>query len=223
MLDLDAPQVHINGKLHERVGRYEARYKTRQGPVEVERSLYREVGVRNGPTVDVVSVRAGAVEEGWLPETAQAMAHLMACGTSREAESTAKAPKRPVTRAFRMAYVGTVTLHDKEGEALKTLRYGRMPQGDEKQLAQRMAQDVQQVLSRAAMRAPLPEPRRASQRPSPPGSMALAEPRAASCNSAPILPIGGCTARGAHQLVPEGQLQRVAYHDLPSWGRDECP
>lgn len=219
VLDFDAPQVLINDKLHKRVGRYEASYKTRQGPVEVERSLYREVGVRNGPTVDVVSLRAGAVEDGWLPETAQAMAHLMACGTSREADSTAKAlgrlpysrssfervghavgalygsqrprveaalapawqvpeeaqsvsvsldrvsvpmeeprpkprgrpkakaPKRPVTRAFRMAYVGTVTLHDKEGQALKTLRYGRMPQGDAKLLAQRMAQDVQQVLS----------------------------------------------------------------------------
>ena len=27
---------------------------------------------------------------------------------------------RPVTRAFRMAYVSTLTLHDKEGQALKT-------------------------------------------------------------------------------------------------------
>jgi hypothetical protein len=36
----------------------------------------------------VVSLRAGAVEDGWLPETAQAMAHLMACGTSREADGS---------------------------------------------------------------------------------------------------------------------------------------
>jgi hypothetical protein len=100
VLDVDAPQVVINGKLHKRVGRYEAGYKTRQGPVEVERSLYREVGVRNGPTVDVVSLRAGAVEDRWLPETAQAMAHLMACGTSREADSTAQALGRlPCTAA----------------------------------------------------------------------------------------------------------------------------
>jgi hypothetical protein len=100
VLDLDAPEVLINDKLHKRVGRYEASYKTRQGPVEVERSLYREVGVRNGPTVDVVSLRAGAVEDGWLPETAQAMAHLMACGTSREADSTAKALGRlPYSRS----------------------------------------------------------------------------------------------------------------------------
>ena len=219
VLDVDAPQVLIDGKPYARVGRYAATYKTRQGPVEVERSLYREVGVRNGPTVDAISLRAGALEEGWLPETAGAMAHLMACGTSREAEGTAQAlgrlpysrssfervghalgalygrqrpqveealaqawevpqeaasvsvsldrvsvpmeeqrkrprgrpkqgaPSRPVTRAFRMAYVGTVTLHDKEGQALKTLKYGRMPHGDAKHLAQRLAQDVQAVLA----------------------------------------------------------------------------
>jgi hypothetical protein len=221
--DLDAPQILIDSKPYARVGRYAATYKTRQGPVEVERSLYREVGVRNGPTVDAISLRAGVVEDGWLPEAAQAMAHLMACGTSREAQSTAQAlgrlpysrssfermghavgalygsqrrrveaalaqalevpphaasvsvsldrvsvpmeeprkksrgrppegaPKRPVTRAFRMAYVGTVTLHDKEGQALQTLRYGRMPQADAQQMAQRMAQDVQAVVTKQPM------------------------------------------------------------------------
>jgi hypothetical protein len=98
--DLDAPQILIDSKPYARVGRYMATYKTRQGPVEVERSLYREVGVRNGPTVDTVSLRAEVVEDGWLPEAAQAMAHLMACGTSREAQSTAQALGRlPYSRA----------------------------------------------------------------------------------------------------------------------------
>jgi hypothetical protein len=222
-LDLDGPRILVDGKPHARVGRYEATYKTRQGPVEVERSLYREVGVRNGPTVDPISLRTGALEDGWLPEAAAAMGHLMGCGTSREAQSTAQAlgrlpysrssfervghavgaqygsqrpwveealaqaqqvpeqaqsvsvsmdrvsvpmeepgkkprgrprkgaPKRPVTRAFRMAYVGTVTLHDKEGEALQTWRYGRMPQGAPEQLAQRMAQDVQVLVQQQPM------------------------------------------------------------------------
>jgi hypothetical protein len=213
-LDVDAPRVLIEGKPYARVGRYEATYKTQAGPVQVERSLYRQVGVRNGPTVDPISLQVGALEDGWLPEAARAMAHLMASGTSREAEATAHvlgrlpysrssfermghavgalygqqrsrveaalaeelklpeeaasvsvgmdrvsmpmeeplarppgrpkkdAPKRPVKRAFRMAYVGTLTVHDKEGKVLSTVRYGRMPGGEAQQMAERLALDV---------------------------------------------------------------------------------
>ncbi|MCI0570620.1 MAG: ISKra4 family transposase [Myxococcaceae bacterium] len=93
-LDIDASRVRVDGRLHARVGRYPSTYKTQAGPVEVERSLYREVGVRNGPTVDAVSLRAGCVADGWLPEAARGMAHLIACGTSREAEGTARALHR---------------------------------------------------------------------------------------------------------------------------------
>jgi len=50
-----------------------------------------------------------------------------------------------------MAYVGTFTRHDKPGQALQTLRYGRMPQADAQQMAQRMAQDVQAVATKRPM------------------------------------------------------------------------
>ena len=60
------------------------------------------------------------------------------------------APKRPVARNFRMAYCATVTLHDQEGEALHTIRYGRMPQGDAKNLCEGLGADV------AALRAKNP-------------------------------------------------------------------
>lgn len=220
-LDIDAPQVLIGGQLHARVGRYTATYKTRQGPLEVERSLYRKVGERNGPTVDAVSLRSGSIGDGWLPEAARAMAHLLACGTSREAEATAGvlgvlpysrasfervghevaalyaaerprveallaerlevpqgahsvslsldrvavpmeeprprpvgrprqgAPRQPVVRTWRMAYVGSLTLHDEKGEALYSLRYGRMPHSGAAQLATRLALDAQALLTRA--------------------------------------------------------------------------
>ena len=201
-LDIDTERVLISGKPHTRVGRYPGDYQTKTGPVTVERSLYREDGKRNGRTVDPVSLRAGVVEDGWLPDAAKAMAFLLQQGTSREAEKAAQqigrlpysrssfervghavgslyeilhaeiedtlieayevpekarsvsvgldrvsvpmeepkkrpvgrprkdAPKKPVERNFRMAFVGTVTLNDEKGEALHTIRYGRMPQGD---------------------------------------------------------------------------------------------
>lgn len=217
-LDIDTERVIIQGKRHSRVGRYQATCKTKAGPVTVTRSLYREDGVRNGKTVDPVSMRAGVVGDGWLPDAAKAMAFLIQQGTSREAENAARAlgrlpysrssfervghkvgaayqvlqgtieavvmdkyqvpeearsvslgldrvsvpmeeplarpvghprkgaPQRPIERNFRMAYVGTVTLHDSDGDALRTLRYGRMPQGDVDAMCARMAEDVAIVL-----------------------------------------------------------------------------
>ena len=213
-LDVDKPCVGIEGKVYSRVGRYEADYYTMAGPVRVTRTLYREQGQRNAKTVNAVSLRCGAVGEGWLPGTAQAMAHQLQQGTSREAELTAqilgrlpyarssfesigqevgrqytavrtdleeglmeeytvpgeaasvsvaldrvsvpmeeavaaaeratqpRARKRKVWRQFRMAYCATLTLHDRKGEALHTLRYGRMPQGDVAELCQTLAHDV---------------------------------------------------------------------------------
>jgi len=218
-LDLDAKHVTIAGRAHTQVGRYEATYKTLEGEVMAMRSLYRPDGVRNGKTVDVVGARLGVVDDGWLPETATAMAFLLAQGTSREAEATARvmrrlpysrcsfervghsvgslhdfvraeveaelieryqvparafsvsvsldrvampmeeprarprgrrrkgAAKRPVSFVYRMAYCGTVTVHDEEGRALHTIRYGRMPKSDAKALSESLAGDVAALLA----------------------------------------------------------------------------
>lgn len=59
----------------------------------------------------------------------------------------AGAPKSPVARNYRMAYCGTLTLNDKEGRALHTLRYGRMPQGDEESIVVGLADDVIRLLA----------------------------------------------------------------------------
>ena len=86
-LDVDAPTVVIEGRVHTRVHRVEGRYYTMAGDVVVMRSLYR--AARNGKVVDPISLRTGAVDGGWLPEAATAMAHLLQQGPSREAEATA--------------------------------------------------------------------------------------------------------------------------------------
>jgi hypothetical protein len=87
-VDVDAPTVLIDGRVHTRVHRAEGRYYTLAGDVVVARALYR--AERNGPVVDEISLRTGALEGGWLPATATAMAHLLQQGTPREAEATAQ-------------------------------------------------------------------------------------------------------------------------------------
>lgn len=211
-LDIDERRILINEEPHARVGRYQSVYHAKEGPITVMRSIYRRCGERNGPTVDTVTLRSGAVDS-WLPSGAQAAAFLLQQGTSREAEATAKelgvypysrssfervahtvgaaygaqreridetlirafvvpaaarsvsvsidrvavpfeesrprppgrpkkgAAKRPVSRVWHMAYVGTVTLHDANGEALHTIRYGRVPDEGKDQLVDGLASD----------------------------------------------------------------------------------
>lgn len=214
-LDVDAPAVLIDGVRHVRGGHAPATYYCMAGPVEVTRTLYRAPG---GGTVDAISVRAGVIEGGWLPRTADAMAFEVQKATSREAErSGAKikrlpyshtafervahkvgahyverhqdieeelidvfrvpekatsvaasldrvtvpieeprprppgrprknAPKHPIKVVYRMAYCATLTLCDAKGEALHTIRYGRMPSEDAQELCEGMAADTQALL-----------------------------------------------------------------------------
>jgi len=217
-IEIDAPRIRAGGKTFVRVGKAEGSYYTMTGPITKDRALYREVGVRNGKTVDAISLRTGAIGHGWLPETAQAMAFLVQQVTSREATASAKrlgrlpysrpsfervthavgehwesvhidiedqlitaleipaetrsisvsidrvsvpmeepaprpvgrprkdAPKNPITRPFRMAYVGALTLHDGRGKSVHSIRYGCMPAGDPTLLCTGMANDIYRLL-----------------------------------------------------------------------------
>lgn len=221
-LDTSAARVSINKVVHVRVLEdVEATFMTLAGPVKVSRSLYRPVGERNAPTVDLVALRCGAIESVWLPATAREMAFDIQQLTSREAEINGKRkgrlpyshtsfehvahavgemyvqqhepieqvliesfkvpaqacsvtasldrvsvpmeepleeaepeqapaegkPKRRIQRAFRMAYCATVTLHDANGKAIYTIRYGTMPAGDPQGLCAGVADDVVALLA----------------------------------------------------------------------------
>ena len=58
------------------------------------------------------------------------------------------AAKKPVERNFRMAYCGTVTLHDENGVGRYTIRYGCMPDGDVIGLRDRMVADAATLRSK---------------------------------------------------------------------------
>src|ERR1700693_2448354 len=58
------------------------------------------------------------------------------------------APKKPVERNFRMAYCGTVTLHDENGVGRHTIRYGCMPDGDVIGLRDRLVADAATLRSK---------------------------------------------------------------------------
>ena len=99
-LDVDAPRIRVRGAVYARFGRVPGRYFTMAGEVDVERAVYREVGVRNGPLLDPIKLRTGAYGRGWLPQTAQCMANDVQRSTSREAADAAGQTTRfPYSRA----------------------------------------------------------------------------------------------------------------------------
>ena len=89
-LDIDAPQVTVEGQAYRRVLRCPGKYYTMVGAVKVPRTLYRKVGERIGATVDAISLRAGVVGKGWLPRTASAMAWECQRAPSREAQKASE-------------------------------------------------------------------------------------------------------------------------------------
>ncbi len=89
-LEIDVPKIRIGGKWYTRIGHANGIFRTLSGPVEIPRAIYRPAGERNGKVVDAITIRTGAIGKGWLPKTAQAMAHAVQQTTSREAASSAR-------------------------------------------------------------------------------------------------------------------------------------
>lgn len=211
-LDVDADEVEFEGKTWCSLGVVPTTYLTQSGPTTVDRRLFRERGVHNGPTLDVVGVRAGLVGD-WTPRAAKAMAYLLQQGTGRDAEKTAQelgrmpysrssfervghevgrlylarrteidgelaermvipdgtksvsvavdrvaVPMEEIeigadderdrpTRVWHMAHAAALTLHDRDGRALHTVRYAAMPDGDTDEMDAALQAELLHILA----------------------------------------------------------------------------
>lgn len=110
-LDERGRALTVDGKTYRKVGRYEGTYYTKAGPVTLMRTLYRDASVRNDKTVDAISLKLGCVEDGWLPETADAMACLLQSVPGAEAEKLAKKLGRVTYSASSFKRVGSAVGH----------------------------------------------------------------------------------------------------------------
>lgn len=208
--DVEAPYVRHEGRLYRKVAEPSSdAYAMMRGKRSVERHLYREVGVHNGPTICPLELRAGIVEGTWSPKAAKVMAEYGQELPSRAASrlssaagvvpyshaSFTRVPKNmgeqweanrqsfedaTVCRSipedtasvsvavdrvslpmkaedgvnYKMAWCGTVTLHDEEGEPLETRRVG-MCDDREEAFRRRLKSEVEAVFEHCGEDVPL--------------------------------------------------------------------
>ncbi len=86
--DERAKTITVDGKTYRRGGRHEGTYYAKAGPVTLPRTLYRNAAIRNDKTADAISLKLGCVEDGLLPEAADAC--LLQSVPAGEAEKLAK-------------------------------------------------------------------------------------------------------------------------------------
>ena len=87
-----AEMVKVDGKQYRRLKTASpGTYFGLRGPMKVQRHLYREVGVRNGPTLVPLELNAGLVGGLWTPLAGAAAGHLLQDEPSRDAVQTCRA------------------------------------------------------------------------------------------------------------------------------------
>jgi hypothetical protein len=95
-----------------------------------------------------LDIEGELVEEWTVPDEAKSISvALDRVSVPMQELVITKAAEEKVTRAWHMAYVGALTLHDQEGKAIDTLRYARMPEGDIDSMAQSLEADLRHALS----------------------------------------------------------------------------
>ena len=83
--------IEVDGVRHKRMADAKpGTYEALDGEFQVTRHLYREVGRRNGPTVDPIAVRCGMIEGRYTPAAATGLAHLAQTAPSRESAILAR-------------------------------------------------------------------------------------------------------------------------------------
>jgi len=117
---------------------------------DIQQDLIETAQLPNGAAGLVVSLDRGALP---MEEPVAGAPARRRRGKSRTKRRTSKEKQRRIEPNFRIAYCGTLSIVDKQGEALHTIRYGRMPHGDAVALAEGLASDV--FAHRARSRGPL--------------------------------------------------------------------
>jgi hypothetical protein len=209
LADRDGEQIEIGVERYHRHQPGEVQYHSLCGALRVHRWIYRQSGVRNGPTVVPLDLRAGLIERA-TPALAYAVAQgyakapirsverdlhaahreppsratleRMAKGIGTDAKASLMTLERAVRRSeeiprqtrgitlgldrttvpmeeprddgtgrvvvsYRMAYVGTVALTDREGTVLKSWKYAGPAHEGPMQIVQRMMNDLRKTCS----------------------------------------------------------------------------
>lgn len=159
--------------LAEGTSREAAKTARKLGRLPFSRSSFERVGHEIGKQYVTrhADIDQELIETFELPEEAAGLSVSIDRVSVPMEESSGKAPRRKsrnkkrrkgkkdrkkrktkrregIERNYRMAYCGTISVVDADGEALHTIRYGRMPQGDAVDLAQGLASDTFALLDK---------------------------------------------------------------------------
>ncbi len=213
LADAEGDEVHHDVHIYRRHQPGEVKYHSLCGALYIRRSTYRSIGVRNGPTIVPLELRAGLIENA-TPALAYAVAQGYAKAPIRSVEKDLRAARRaPPSRAtlermakaigtdakqslmgierrlrakealpkgatgisigmdrttipmeeeldqartthgkariavhYRMAFVGTVAITNRDGDVLKSWRYAVPAHEGGRQVARRVINDVRRAL-----------------------------------------------------------------------------